>query len=235
MTLKISCFDRAVFRRSVRRTLPLLILLACYCLLLPLRLLSYCHGVSVCTEDFFARVERTMLDYARLNASVLPFLFGGLLAWVQFSWLFRTNTAYFSAALPVRRETLFLTPYLTGLLFYAGLTLVSSLLSWAVGAGFGAAAFWPAMQMFLAAMLGFLLFYSFAVLVCMVVGQMAAMPIVYLILNFAVYVLESIVQQLLYTFVYGMPYTQATRMHELALRATPLLGLLQGGLRIESD
>ena len=154
---------------------------------------------------------------------------------MQFSWLFRTNTAYFSAALPVRRETLFLTPYLTGLLFSAGLTLVSSLLSWAVGAGFGAAAFWPAMQMFLAAMLGFLLFYSFAVLVCMVVGQMAAMPIVYLILNFAVYVLESIVQQLLYTFVYGMPYTQATRMHELALRATPLLGLLQGGLRIESD
>ena len=104
MTSKISCFDRAVFRRSVRRTLPLWILLACYCLLLPLRLLSYCRGVSVCTEDFFARVERTMLDYARLNASVLPFLFGGLLAWVQFSWLFRTNTAYFYAALPVRRQ-----------------------------------------------------------------------------------------------------------------------------------
>ncbi len=235
MTSKISCFDRAVFRRSVRRTLPLWVLLACYCLLLPLRLLSYCRGVSVCTEDFFARVERTMLDYARLNASVLPFLFGGLLAWVQFSWLFRTNTAYFYAALPVRRETLFLTNYLTGLLFYAGLTLLSSLLLWAVGAGFGAAAFWPAMQAFFAAMLGFLLFYSFALLVCMIVGQMAAMPIVYLILNFAVYVLESIVQKLLYTFVYGMPYTQATRMHELALRASPLLGLLQGGLRIESD
>ena len=80
MTSKISCFDRAVFRRSVRRTLPLLILLACYCLLLPLRLLSYCRGVSVCTEDFFAQVERTLLDYARMNASVLPFLFGGLLA-----------------------------------------------------------------------------------------------------------------------------------------------------------
>ena len=58
MTLKISCFDRAVFRRSVRRTLPLLILLACYCLLLPLRLLSYCRGVSVCTEDFFAQLVR---------------------------------------------------------------------------------------------------------------------------------------------------------------------------------
>lgn len=235
MTSKISCFDRAVFRRSVRRTLPLWILLTCYCLLLPLRLLSYCRGVSVCSEDFLAQVERTLLDYARLNASVLPFLFGGLLAWVQFSWLFRTNTAYFYAALPVRRETLFLTNYLTGLLFYAGLMLVSSLLSWAVGAGFGAAAFRPAMQAFFAAMLGFLLFYSFAVLVCMVVGQMAAMPIVYLILNFAVYVLESIVQKLLYTFVYGMPYTQATRMHSLALRATPLLGLLQGGLCIESD
>ena len=235
MTSKISCFDRAVFRRSVRRTLPLWVLLACYCLLLPLRLLSYCRGVSVCTEDFFARVERTMLDYARLNASVLPFLFGGLLAWVQFSWLFRTNTAYFYAALPVRRETLFLTNYLTGVLLCAAPALLSSLLLWAVGAGFGAAAFVPAMQVFAAAMLGFLLFFSFAVLVCCVVGQMAAMPIVYVILNFTFFVLEAIVRHLLFTFVYGMPYSQSSTMQSFALHATPVLGLLQGGFRVATD
>ena len=48
------------------------------------------------------------------------------------------GTAYFYAALPVRRETLFLTNYLTGLLLCAAPALLSSLLLWAVGAGFGA-------------------------------------------------------------------------------------------------
>lgn len=235
MTSKISCFDRAVFRRALKKTAPVWILYALYELLLPLRLFSFCRGVSSCADDFLVQIEKTILGYARINASLLPFLLGGLLAWVLFFWLFRAGTAYFYAALPVRRETLFLTNYLTGLLLCAAPALLSSLLLWAVGAGFGAAAFVPAMQVFAAAMLGFLLFFSFAVLVCYVVGQMAAMPIVYVILNFTFFVLEAIVRHLLFTFVYGMPYSQSSTMQSFALHATPVLGLLQGGFRVATD
>lgn len=235
MTSKISCFDRAVFRRALKKTAPVWILYTLYELLLPLRLFSFCRGVSSCTDDFLVQIEKTILGYARINASLLPFLLGGLLAWVLFFWLFRAGTAYFYAALPVRRETLFLTNYLTGVLLCAAPALLSSLLLWAVGAGFGAAAFVPAMQVFAAAMLGFLLFFSFAVLVCCVVGQMAAMPIVYVILNFTFFVLEAIVRHLLFTFVYGMPYSQSSTMQSFALHATPVLGLLQGGFRVMTD
>lgn len=235
MTSKISCFDRAVFRRALKKTAPVWILYTLYELLLPLRLFSFCRGVSSCTDDFLVQIEKTILGYARINASLLPFLLGGLLAWVLFFWLFRAGTAYFYAALPVRRETLFLTNYLTGLLLCAAPALLSSLLLWAVGAGFGAAVFVPAMQVFTATMLGFLLFFSFAVLVCCVVGQMAAMPIVYVILNFTFFVLETIVRHLLFTFVYGMPYSQSSTMQSFALHATPVLGLLQGGFRVATD
>ena len=235
MTSKISCFDRAVFRRALKKTAPVWILYTLYELLLPLRLFSFCRGVSSCTDDFLVQIEKTILGYARINASLLPFLLGGLLAWVLFFWLFRAGTAYFYAALPVRRETLFLTNYLTGLLLCAAPALLSSLLLWAVGAGFGAAALVPAMQVFAATMLGFLLFFSFAVLVCCVVGQMAAMPIVYVILNFTFFVLETIVRHLLFTFVYGMPYSQSSTMQSFALHATPVLGLLQGGFRVATD
>lgn len=235
MTSKISCFDRAVFRRALKKTAPVWILYTLYELLLPLRLFSFCRGVSSCTDDFLVQIEKTILGYARINASLLPFLLGGLLAWVLFFWLFRAGTAYFYAALPVRRETLFLTNYLTGLLLCAAPALLSSLLLWAVGAGFGAAVFVPAMQVFTATMLGFLLFFSFAVLVCCVVGQMAAMPIVYVILNFTFFVLETIVRHLLFTFVYGMPYNQSSTMQSFALHATPVLGLLQGGFRVQTD
>ena len=235
MTSKISCFDRAVFRRALKKTAPVWILYTLYELLLPLRLFSFCRGVSSCTDDFLVQIEKTILGYARINASLLPFLLGGLLAWVLFFWLFRAGTAYFYAALPVRRETLFLTNYLTGLLLCAAPALLSSLLLWAVGAGFGAAVFVPTMQVFTATMLGFLLFFSFAVLVCCVVGQMAAMPIVYVILNFTFFVLETIVRHLLFTFVYGMPYSQSSTMQSFALHATPVLGLLQGGFRVQTD
>ena len=235
MTSRISCFDRAVFRRALKKTAPVWILYTLYELLLPLRLFSFCRGLSSGTDDFLVQIEKTLLGYAPLNASLIPFLLGGLLAWVLFSWLFRAGTAYFYAALPVRRETLFLTNYLTGILLCAAPALLSSLLLWAVGAGFGAAAFVPAMQVFAAAMLGFLLFFSFAVLVCCVVGQMAAMPIVYVILNFTFFVLEAIVRHLLFTFVYGMPYSQSSTMQSFALHATPVLGLLQGGFRVATD
>lgn len=236
MMSKISCFDRAVFRRALKKTAPIWILYTIYELLLPLRLFSFCRGFSSDMDAFLVQVEKTIMGYARLNASVVPFVLGGLLAWVLFFWLFRAGTAYFYAALPVRRETLFLTNYLTGVLLCAAPALLSSLLLWAVGAGFGAAAFAPAMQVFAATMLGFLLFFSFAVLICCVVGQMAAMPIVYLILNFTFYVLELIVRQLLFTFVYGMPYSQSSTMQSFALRATPVLGILQGGFfRVRTD
>ena len=235
MTSKISCFDHAVFRRALKMTAPVWILYTLYELLLPLRLFSFCRGLSSGADNYIVQIEKTLLSYARFNASIVPFLLGGLLAWVLFSWLFRAGTAYFYAALPVRRETLFLTNYLTGVLLCAAPALLSSLLLWAVGAGFGAAAFVPAMQVFAAAMLGFLLFFSFAVLVCCVVGQMAAMPIVYVILNFTFFVLETIVRHLLFTFVYGMPYSQSSTMQSFALHATPVLGLLQGGFRVATD
>ena len=76
MTSKNSCFDRAIFRRSLRRTAPVWGLFCLYELLLPLRLYSYCRGVSVCTEDFFVQAERTILENAVTGASVVPFVYG---------------------------------------------------------------------------------------------------------------------------------------------------------------
>ena len=88
-------------------------------------------------------------------------------------------------------------------------------------------AFLPAMQVLAATAMGFLLFFSFASLVCMVVGQMAAAPLVYGMLNFAAYVLESIVQHLMQTFVYGMPASQTTAAERAAAYASPVFGLLR--------
>ena len=93
MTSKISCFDRAVFRRALKKTAPVWILYTLYELLLPLRLFSFCRGVSSCTDDFLVQIEKTILGYARINASLLPFLLGGLLAVSGWHRLFLRRTA----------------------------------------------------------------------------------------------------------------------------------------------
>lgn len=235
MTSKISCFDRAVFRPALKKTAPVWILYTLYELLLPLRLFSFCRGVSSCTDDFLVQIEKTILGYARINASLLPFLLGGLLAWVLFFWLFRAGHRLFLRRTARAARDAVSDKLPDGPTAVCRTRALSSLLLWAVGAGFGAAVFVPAMQVFTATMLGFLLFFSFAVLVCCVVGQMAAMPIVYVILNFTFFVLETIVRHLLFTFVYGMPYSQSSTMQSFALHATPVLGLLQGGFRVATD
>lgn len=48
MTSKISCFDRAVFRRALKKTAPVWILYTLYELLLPGRLVL--HGRLSCTD-----------------------------------------------------------------------------------------------------------------------------------------------------------------------------------------
>ena len=235
MTSKISCFDRAVFRRALKMTAPVWILYALYELLLPLRLFSFCRGLSSGADNYIVQIEKTLLSYARFNASIVPFLLGGLLAWVLFSWLFRAGTAYFYAALPVRardavsdelsdgRAAVRCARALVGAAFMGGGRRLRRGGIRARDAGLcrGDA--------------GLFAVFSFAVLVCCVVGQMAAMPIVYVILNFTFFVLEAIVRHLLFTFVYGMPYSQSSTMQSFALHATPVLGLLQGGFRVATD
>lgn len=224
MTSKISCFDPAVCRRSVKRALPAWVFYALYELLLPLQLYSQWENCTSFDDGVYTELQQTILDFAPINASVVACIFGGLFAWALFHWLFRTNSAYFYAALPVRRETLFLTNYLTGLALFALPALVSSVLLGLVGSAFGAAAFVPAMQVFAATMLGAMLFFSFGVLVCTIVGQMAAAGIVYCILNFAVVLLALIVEHLMETFVYGMPSGSST-IEGLAILGSPVLGI----------
>ena len=60
MTSRISCFDRAVFRRALKKTAPVWILYTLYELLLPLRLFSFCRGLSAGTDDCLVQIEETV-------------------------------------------------------------------------------------------------------------------------------------------------------------------------------
>lgn len=210
MTSKTSYFDRAVFRRDVRRTAPLWILfLLVWLVVLPLPLSNYAdpikHGGSV--HALIIDVQHHILSVGQIGSAVGSALYGLAAAWAVFSYLFSGKSTNFYAALPVRREGMFATHYLAGLtvhvlpmLLIAAVTAVGSVI-------LGVPQLSACAQVFAANVLSFLFFYNFAVLCCMVVGNSILMPIIYIILNFAVPVVELMIRTILQAFVYGMPGT----------------------------
>lgn len=79
--------------------------------------------------------------------------------------------------------------------------------------------------------LSFVGFYGFAVLLAMIIGQAAAMPAVYVILNFTSSVLYYSVQSLLSEFVYGMSNIYHN-FGSVFYRLSPIAYIMTNGLSV---
>ncbi len=207
MTSKTSCFDRAIFRRDVRRAAPLWILFLLILLVaLPLPLSNFAEYFErMAKAEVAVLIQQQILSVGHIFASLGSPIYALAAAWLVFYYLFTGKSANFYAALPVRREGMFATHYLAGLTVYAAPMLLISAATLAATAMLGAPQLGVCAQMFAENVLSFLFFYNFAVLCCMIVGSAVMMPIVYIILNFAVPVVELMIRTVLQAFVYGMP------------------------------
>ena len=207
MTSKTSCFERAIFLRSLKKVA---LVAAAYTLLwlliLPMSLPGVYESALRSSDAVMAwSLSSAILNNAGSIAGAITFVYGLVLAWLVFFWLFRTNSAYHLASLPVKRETLFATNFFTGLLAFLAPHALVALVSFFITAAMGEPLAVECLQWFAVVSLDCLFFYSFAVLLVMVVGQVAAMPVVYVILNLTVYAVHLVVSRLMKTFVYGMP------------------------------
>ena len=198
MKSKISCCNAGLLRRSVLRGAPLWGLwLLGGLIVLPFHLLS-----METLADFEGAAW--ILTTNQWVSSLLVFGYGLLVAWYQFAWLYRTRSAYHYGSLPLRRETQFLTRYLSGLLFHLVPAAVTALLTVLVAALQGTSCIRVAGTFFAATSLVYLFYYSLAVLIAQLVGHIIALPALYLVLNFTSLVLETILSEVLRTFTFGM-------------------------------
>lgn len=225
MTSRTSFFNRTIFLRELRRTAPLWVMYLLVVLLLPFGVLSSYDPARAFEPAY------KIASYANGFSSLVSFLYGAVLAWVLHASLFRTTPTNYYAALPLRRETLFTTRYLTGLFVAAVPNLLAAVLTWLVTAALNAPQPEACLVFFGASMLGFLFFYGLATACCMVSGHVVMMPILYIILNFVVVVVEIIITILLESFVYGMP--QLNEQH--LARFSPLYWMLFGDYGSYSD
>ena len=210
MKSKISCFDRGIARHLLRRFWPLW---AAYfgilLLLLPLSLSSQAQRLEFASTDplYWAEAVAGMDLSATQSGMAAVFLsgfVGVIAAMAMFHYLYQSKSCGMMACLPVRRETMFLTAWLTGLVPLLAADLAAALLTALLFTTRGLLHVRALLDFFALAALGKLAFYGFAVFCAMLTGNLLVLPAVYAVLNFTAAVAEGCARELLSTYVFGM-------------------------------
>lgn len=202
MKSRVSCCNGGLVARDLRRTA---LLWGAYLLLwfvaMPANLLSSSEWMKA------MQMRRSVLEFAADACHWVSALYGVVVAWFLFSYLYKSRSANFFGALPLRRETQFLSHYVSGILcsllpnlFLYGATVL-------VGASLDVNLVMEAAIWFAAHSLTFVFYYSFAVLCAMLVGNIIAMPVLYGVLNFVAVVVEALLRALMEALLYGMRFS----------------------------
>lgn len=147
-----------------------------------------------------------------ISGSWLIAVFGILAAMGVFSYLYTSRSANMFHALPIRREGLFVTNYLSGLSFLLVPNVIIFILTAVVEAACG--------HLNLTALLSWLgvvsalslLFFSFGAFCAMFTGNLVALPVFYVILNFVAVGVEFLIKIVLSRFVFGMTYDRSVSL-----------------------
>lgn len=197
-----SFFDKALFRSQLKHTWPLWLgYTALWLFLVPVALFS---ELSAYQGGYSAADASYLLFNTGVRGGVfISFFFGLFFAMLAFSHLTQSRATNGFHALPVRRETIFLTAYLTGLFCQLSTILVTFLLGAAVSAPLHLS-FWSVTAAAMgSAMLEAVFFYSFAVLCMMMTGQILAAPVFYFVGNILVPGMEYLLRNFAGNFLYG--------------------------------
>lgn len=197
-----SFFNRALFRKNLQRFWPLWLgYVLIWLLLLPLPLLNELadyHGVPTVADASYY-----LLQIGAYGGLVMGAVFGIFFAMAMFAYLTNPRATQGFHSRPVRRETLYATNYLTGLVCMVSALVLAFALAGITAACFGALNLTALGTALLAAVLSVLFFYSFAVLCMMFTGQILAAPVFYGTLNFLAVGMEYLVRTFAGNFLYG--------------------------------
>ena len=197
-----SFFNRALFRKNLQRFWPLWLgYTLIWLLLLPLPLLNELadyRGISSTSDASYY-----LLQLGAYGGLWMGAVFGIFFAMAMFAYLTNPRATQGFHSMPVRRETLYATNYLTGLACMVSALVLAFALAGVTAACFGALDPAALGTGLLAAVLAVLFFYSFGVFCMMFTGQILAAPVFYGILNVLAAGMEWLVRTFAGNFLYG--------------------------------
>ncbi len=210
MKSKTSCFNKTIFLKNITHFWPIWLLIMGWNLfIMPFMIynssLQYKLTSGITEKELIQMKSNDILYIASvyMNPAIL-FIFSIIAAMAVFSYLYNARSANTIHALPVTRKELFLTNYISGLLFLIIPEAVGFLLGTLVGAVCGYTSINHLMTGFLLACGISFVFYSFAVFIAMFTGQLLAVPIFTVIINFLYIGCKSLVGLLMALLSYGI-------------------------------
>ena len=158
-------------------------------------------------------------------ALCLTAVFSILIAMAVYSYLYNSRSAGGIHSLPIKREGLFLTNYLSGLSFLILPDVVMFLLMLAAGAAAGCAD--PGnLAMLLGRCCAYaVIFFSLATFCAMLAGHVLALPAFYVVANVLVAGVTMLTENILSAFVFG--FQSVSGVTTVAFWCTPVLALLR--------
>ena len=230
MRSKTSLFNPTLFRKNLTRFWPIWGVYALiWILLLPANVFithmnALRHGMS--QLDLLHRIaDRYVLTYTAEVGVLLAFAFGLLAAMAVFSYLYNARSAGLMHTLPIRREGLFLTNWLSGYCFLLFPHLLLALLLVLTESAAGVLNGWNIFMWLLIQGGTCFFFYTFAVFCAMFTGHLVALPAFYGILNFLVLIVTTLLEALISLFTYG--YRTGGALSHMSLWFTPIAKLME--------
>lgn len=210
MKSKTSCFNKTIFKKNITHFWPIwLIILLWNLFILPLMIynnsLQYRAGMQQMGEAEL--VQRRISDIASLiGVYVSPgilFAFSLASAMAVFSYLYTSRAANMIHALPVTKKELFITNYISGLLFLIVPEAAGFLTGTLVSVVCGYTSMDYMMEGLLIACGISFFFYSFTVWIAMFTGQLFAIPIFAMVLNYLFVGCKLMFSSMMSLIVYG--------------------------------
>ena len=203
---KISFFNKPVALNLLKRFWPLwTAYFAAMIFVFPVNLLSKLHfNLRGSLLEMYG-VNRHVLETCRFEFPV-TFVFAVLIAMAVFSYLYDTRRCGLANSLPLRRETMYCTAFITGL----APMLIADLLVWA--AAWIILAETPnviakyMLTRLAASLMCSTAFFGLAAFCAALTGNLLVLPALYGVINIAAVLLEHTVEALLSVLVYGYAY-----------------------------
>ncbi len=230
MQSRTSFFNPTVFWSDQRRFWPLTAGFALlWFLLLPFsRLSEYSYSFA---PPEAADICRETLNLAGTGGYWVAFLTAIFFAMAAFSYLTNPRATNGLHALPARRETLYLTHYLSGLCAQLAAQLAATVLTWLVLSSHNAIDLRVTGLLLLALVLPTLFFYSFGVLCMIFTGQILAAPVFYGVLNVVVVGVETLLRVFAGNYLYGW----ADGTNPCLTAFSPIVQLVDNGVRATGE
>ena len=201
MQLKISCFNPTLFRKNLTRYWPLWGMASFIGVLFPLVMfMEFSRGFSM----EMLEMREVYFTVVGFGVPVISLFYAVLCAIAVWSYLYNARSVGLMHTLPIRREGLFLTNFLSGMAMMLIPYVITGAVTILVTAVFGC---FDALGI-LAAIAGVIaesfFYFASATVVAFITGNVFALPVLYFIFHFLAVILDFMISTFSTGFLFGL-------------------------------